>query len=483
MDCIRINPPQLSSRLFSTIRTRLEERLLEDLRNCISKFSICKQFLKKNYMKKTKKQCIEVPTHFININYYLKKHLGKLPDPPLHPGTKQPVKPEDLMGIFPRELIRQEMTLDEKVEIPDEVRELYKMFRPTPLLRAQRLEKVLETPAHIYFKYEGATLSGSHKINTAIPQAYYNKKEGVMRLTTETGAGQWGSALSIACNFFGLECTVFMVRVSYDQKPYRKTIMNLFGADVIASPSIKTKFGKSVLEKDPDHPGSLGIAIAEALEMIGPDGKTHYALGSVLNHVLLHQTVVGQEVEKQMEQAGEYPDILIGCVGGGSNAFGFMAPFLIDTIRGKKPKTRFVLVESTASPKMTKGEYKYDFGDAGGQTPLLKMQTLGASFIPAPIHAGGLRYHANAPILSFLNEEGITEARAYEQEEIFESAALFAKAEGIIVAPESAHAVKAVIDEALKCREEGIKKTIVFNCSGHGLLDLGGYEKFLNGTL
>ena len=387
------------------------------------------------------------------------------------------------MGIFPKELIRQEMSLEEKIKIPDEVRELYMTFRPTPLLRAKQLEKMLQTPAHIYFKYEGATLSGSHKINTALAQAYYNKKEGVERLTTETGAGQWGSALAIACNFFGLECLVFMVRVSYDQKPYRKTIMHLFGADVIASPSKTTKFGKSILAKNPDHPGSLGIAIAEALEVIGPDGKTHYALGSVLNHVLLHQTIVGQEVEKQMEQIGEYPDLLIGCVGGGSNAFGFMAPFLIDTISGKKPKTRFLLVESTASPKMTKGEYKYDFGDAGRQTPLLKMQTLGPSFIPAPIHAGGLRYHGNAPILSFLNEEGITEARAYEQKEIFEAAALFARAEGIIAAPESAHAVKAVIDEAILCKEEGRKKVIVFNCSGHGLLDLGGYEKFLEGKL
>jgi tryptophan synthase beta chain len=440
-------------------------------------------FSKENFMKNVNNQSIEVPEHFININYYLKKHLGKLPDPPLHPATKMPVKPEDLMGIFPGELIRQEMSLEEKIEIPDEVRELYKMFRPTPLLRAKRLENILKTPAHIYFKYEGATLSGSHKINTALVQAYYNKKEGIERLTTETGAGQWGSALSIACHFFGLKCLVFMVRVSYDQKPYRKTIMHLFGADVIASPSKVTSFGRSILEKNPDHPGSLGIAIAEALEMIGTDRKTHYALGSVLNHVLLHQTVVGQEVKKQMEIIGEYPDILIGCVGGGSNAFGFMAPFLIDTISGKKSKTRFLLVESNASPKMTKGQYKYDFGDAGGKTPLLKMETLGSSFIPAPIHAGGLRYHGNAPILSFLNEEKITEARAYEQREVFEAATLFAKAEGIIVAPESAHAVKAVIDEAIACRDEGTKKTIIFNCSGHGLLDLGGYEKFLEGKL
>jgi len=434
-------------------------------------------------MKKMKHQSINVSTHFININYYLKKHLGKLPDPPLHPGTKLPVKPEDLIGIFPMELIRQEMSLEEKIEIPDEVRELYAMFRPTPLMRARRLERVLKTPAHIYFKYEGATLTGSHKINTALVQAYYNKKEGIKRLTTETGAGQWGSALSIACHFFGLKCFVFMVRVSYDQKPYRKIIMRLYGADVIASPSTVTGFGRSVLEKDPDHPGSLGIAIAEALEMIGLDGKTHYALGSVLNHILLHQTIVGQEVKKQMEIVGEYPDILIGCVGGGSNAFGFMAPYLVNTISKKEMHTRFILVESTASPKMTKGQYRYDFGDAGGKTPLLKMQTLGSSFIPAPIHAGGLRYHGNAPILSFLNEEKITEARAYEQHEVFEAAVQFARAEGIIVAPESAHAVKAAIDEAIACRDGGVKKTIVFNCSGHGLLDLGGYEKFIEGKV
>lgn len=434
-------------------------------------------------MKTNIKNIKEVPTHFVNINYYLKKYLGKLPDPALHPSTRLPVTEKDLSAIFPRALIRQEMSLEEKIEIPDEVRELYATFRPTPMIRAKKLEKMLETPAHIFFKYEGATLSGSHKINTAIPQAYYNKKEGVKRLTTETGAGQWGSALSMACNFFGLECLVFMVRVSYDQKPYRKTIMHLFGADVVASPSKMTSFGKSILEKEPDHPGSLGIAIAEALEMVGGDGKTHYALGSVLNYVLLHQTIVGQEVKKQMEAIGEYPDILIGCVGGGSNAFGFMAPFLIDTISGERRKTRFILVESMASPKMTKGKYTYDFGDAAGKTPLLKMQTLGSSFVPAPIHAGGLRYHGNAPILSFLNEEGITQARAYDQKEIFEAAALFAKAEGIIVAPESAHAVKSAINEAIHCKEEGRKKVIVFNCSGHGLLDLGGYEKFLEGKL
>jgi tryptophan synthase beta chain len=431
-------------------------------------------------MKKLTKNLIEVPTHFININHYLNKYLGKLPDPPLHPGTKLPLKPEDLAPLFPRELIRQEMTLEAKVEIPDEVRELYLSFRLTPLLRANRLEKVLDTPAHIYFKYEGATLTGSHKINTALPQAYYNKKEGIKRLITETGAGQWGSALSLACNFFNIGCTVFMVRVSYDQKPYRKTVMHLYGADVYASPSNLTEFGKKTLKENPENPGSLGIAIAEAIEMVIRDGKSHYALGSVLNHVLLHQTVVGQETYKQMENTGEYPDILVGCVGGGSNAAGFMAPFIIDKISGKKKSIRCVLVESSASPKMTKGEYRYDFGDAACMTPLLKMQTIGHEFIPAPVHAGGLRYHANSPILSLLNEEKITEARAYDQDEVFQAAVAFTRAEGLIVAPESAHAVKAAIDEAVVAKQEGNKKVIVMNVSGHGLLDLGGYGEYLS---
>jgi len=424
-----------------------------------------------------------IATHYLNMNFYLKKYLGKLPDPPLHPGTQKPIKAKDLELIFPKELIRQEMSMEEKIEIPDEVRELYKTFRPTPLLRARRLEALLDTPAHIYFKYEGATVSGSHKINTALPQAYYNKKEGVKHLVTETGAGQWGSALAIACNFFKLKCTVFMVRVSFDQKPYRKTIMQLFGTEVIASPSSATHFGKKILLEDPNCPGSLGIAIAEALEVTTRQTNTHYVLGSVLNHVLLHQTIVGQEAKKQMEEIGEYPDILVGCVGGGSNAAGFATPFLIDKLRGAKKDLRCIFVESTASPKMTKGKYRYDFGDAGGLTPLMKMQTLGANYIPAPIHAGGLRYHANAPILSFLNEERITEARAYGQKEVFESAVFFAKAEGLIVAPESAHAVKAAIDEAIQAKEEGKKKVIVFNCSGHGLLDLGGYEKYITGQI
>jgi len=424
-----------------------------------------------------------IPTHFLNINYYLKKYLGKLPDPPLNPATREPIKAEDLATIFPMELIKQEVSLDEKIGIPEQVRELYKLYRPTPLVRAKRLEQFLQTPAHIYFKNEGATLTGSHKINTALVQAYYNKKEGVKTLTTETGAGQWGSALSVACNFFGLSCQIFMVRVSYDQKPYRKYIMQLFGANVDASPSNKTIFGQSILAKDPKNPGSLGIAISEALEVAMQNSNTKYALGSVLNHVLLHQTIVGQEAKKQMELAGEYPDIVIGCVGGGSNFAGFAIPFLIDKISGKKKSLEAIAVEATACPKMTKGKYRYDFGDTAKKTPLLKMETLGSDFIPAPIHAGGLRYHGNAPILSFLNQEKITEARSYNQIEIFQAATDFAKSEGIIAAPESAHAIKATIDEAVRCREEGKKKVIVFNLSGHGLLDLNGYNQFLQKKL
>jgi tryptophan synthase beta chain len=425
----------------------------------------------------------EIPTHFININYFLKKFLRKLPDPPLHPATMKPIKPEDLAALFPKELIRQEMSLEEKIEIPSEVREIYKMYRPTPMMRAVRLEKFLQTPAHIYFKNEGATLTGSHKINTAVAQAYYNKQEGVKTLTTETGAGQWGSALSVACNFFGLKCKIFMVRVSYDQKPYRKFLMQIFGADVTASPSNKTAFGRQILAKNPETPGSLGIAISEALEIAAQSPDTKYALGSVLNHVLLHQTVVGQEAKKQMESAGEYPDVLIGCVGGGSNFAGFAIPFLIDKIAGIKPKLKAIAVEATSCPKMTKGKYAYDFGDTAKKTPLLKMQTLGSDFVPPPIHAGGLRYHANAPILSFLNEEKITEAHAYGQNEVFQAAVDFARCEGIVPAPDSAHAIKAAIDEAVQAREEGRKKVIVFNLSGHGLLDLKGYDDFFQGKL
>jgi len=424
----------------------------------------------------------EIPEYYLNISYYLKKYLGQLPDPPLNPATNKPVCPQDLAGIFPMELIKQEVSLEEKIPIPDEVRELYRLYRPTPLKRAFRLEKFLDTPAHIYFKNESATLTGSHKINTALAQAYYNKKEGVKILTTETGAGQWGSALSIACNFFGLKCIVFMVRASYDQKPYRKTIMQLFGAEINASPSIKTQFGREILKKNPNHYGSLGIAITEALETLNQNKSAKYALGSVLNHVLLHQTVVGQEAKKQMENFNEYPDTIIGCVGGGSNFAGFAIPFLIDKISGKK-NLKAIAVEAESCPKMTKGKYRYDFGDSGKKTPLLKMETLGCEFVPSPIHAGGLRYHGNAPILSFLNQKGITEARAYDQLETFKAGSIFAKCEGIIPAPESSHAIKAVMDEAIKAKREGKKKVILFNLSGHGLLDLNGYDKFLHNKL
>lgn len=393
------------------------------------------------------------------------------------------IKPEELEPLFPKALIRQEMSLEEKIEIPDVVREIYKRYRPTPLVRAIGLEKMLQTPAHMYFKNEGATLSGSHKINTALVQAYYNKEEGVRTLTTETGAGQWGSALSIACNFFGLKCIVFMVKVSYEQKPYRKIIMQLFGADVYASPSSKTAFGRMLRKQNPNNPGSLGIAISEALEIAAKDETVKYSLGSVLNHVLLHQTIVGQEAKKQMELAGEYPDTIVGCVGGGSNFSGFAIPFLVDKISGKRKKLRAIAVEAKSCPKMTRGTYKYDFGDTAKKTPLLKMETLGPDFIPPSIHAGGLRYHGNAPILSFLNQEKITEPRAYDQRSAFEAGVTFAKAEGIIPAPESSHAIKAAIDEAIRCREEGKKEVVVFNLSGHGLLDLKGYDDYLNNRL
>jgi len=425
----------------------------------------------------------EIPENFLNINYYLKKYLEKLPDPPLHPVTRKVIKPQDLEPLFSKELIKQEMSLEEKIAIPDEVRAVYQMYRPTPLVRAYRLEKFLDTPAHIYFKDEGLTLTSSHKINTAVAQAYYNKKEGATTETVETGAGQLGTAVAVACSLFGLKAKVFMVRVSYDQKPYRKYLMEVFGAQVYASPSTETAFGREVLAKNPKTLGSLGIAISEGMELALKDEKTKYALGSVLNCVLLHQTVVGQEVKKQMEKAGEYPDILIGCVGGGSNFGGFSIPFLVDKIAGLKPKLKVIGVEALSCPKMTKGEYRYDYGDTAKKTPLLKMETLGSDFIPPGIHAGGLRYHGNAPIMSFLNQKGITEPRAYDQKSVFKAGIDFARCEGIVPAPESSHAIKAVIDEAIKSREEGRKKVIVFNLSGHGLLDLNGYDKFLHNQL
>jgi len=424
----------------------------------------------------------DIPTHFLNINYFLKKYLRKLPDPVLNPATMKPIKAEDLAVLFPMELIKQEVSLEKEIEIPEELRELYKLYRPSPLFRAKRLEKFLQTPAHIYYKYEGNNPSGSHKLNTALAQAYYNKKEGIKTLLTETGAGQWGSALSLACNYFNLNCEIFMVRVSFGQKPYRKILMEMFGGKVHASPSMDTEFGRKILKESPDSPGSLGIAISEELEVVLKSKDARYALGSVLNHVLLHQTIVGLEAKKQMEKAGEFPDIMIGCCGGGSNFAGLIFPFLADQLAGGK-KIRYIGVEPESCPSLTKGEYRYDFGDMSKKTPLLKMKTMGSDFMPSPIHAGGLRYHGIAPLLAFLQEEKLIEARAYGQLEIFKAALDFAKTEGIIPAPESAHAIKAAIYEAIKCKKEGVKRIIVFNLSGHGLLDLKGYDDYLHHRL
>lgn len=421
----------------------------------------------------------EIPTHYYNILTDLSVKL----DPPLHPGTKQPISAKDLSPLFPIELIKQEMSGEEKIEIPEEVRNAYFLFRPSPLIRAARLEKELGTPAKIYFKYEGVSPVGSHKLNTALAQAYYNKQEGVKRLTTETGAGQWGTALSFACNYFGLECTVYMVKTSFEQKPYRKILMNMYGGKCIASPSRETKAGKNFLEKYPGTSGSLGMAISEAVEDASEHEDTKYALGSLLNHVLLHQTIIGLEARKQMEMAGDYPDIIIGCHGGGSNFAGISFPFLKDKLKGEKKNLRAIAVEPKSCATLTEGKFEYDFGDTEGLTPLMPMYTLGHDFVPSPIHAGGLRYHGASPIVSLLNKEKIIEARAYEQNEVFESAIQFARNQGIVPAPESAHAIKAAIDEALICKEAGEEKTILFNLSGHGHFDMTAYGKFLAGEL
>jgi tryptophan synthase beta chain len=419
----------------------------------------------------------QIPKNYYNI-------LADLPfalDPPLHPGTKQPISPDDMSPIFPMALIEQEMSPQQEIKIPDEVREAYFLYRPSPLIRAVRLEKDLNTPAHIYYKYEGVSPTGSHKPNTALAQAYYNKMEGTKKLVTETGAGQWGSALAFACHHFGMACTVYMVRVSYEQKPYRKTMMNLYGAEIYPSPSDRTQAGRRILEKDPDCPGSLGIAISEAIEEALQDERTKYSLGSVLNHVLLHQTIIGQETREQFKIIGDYPDVIIGCHGGGSNFAGLALPFIRDKIAGKD--IEIIAVEPTSCPTLTAGKVEYDFGDNAGMTPLLKMHTLGHDFVPPSIHAGGLRYHGSAPIISALLNHGLIKAIALNQIPIFEGALIFARAEGIIPAPESAHAVTATIDAALRAKEEGKKKTIVFNLSGHGLLDLSAYEAFLGGKL
>ncbi|MER3419684.1 MAG: TrpB-like pyridoxal phosphate-dependent enzyme [Chloroflexota bacterium] len=420
----------------------------------------------------------DLPRQWYNI-------LPDLPSPlppPLHPATKQPIGPEALAPLFPMELIRQEVSGERFIDIPEEVREVYKMWRPTPLYRAVRLEQALGTPARIYYKYEGVSPAGSHKPNTAVPQAYYNKQEGVRRLTTETGAGQWGSALAFAANVFGLELKVYMVKVSYQQKPYRRSMMQVWGAQVVPSPSPDTQAGRAVLAADPDSPGSLGIAISEAVEDAAAREDTKYALGSVLNHVLTHQTVIGEEAIKQMELAGEAPDVVIGCVGGGSNFAGLAYPFLRGRLTAGA-KIRFLAVEPEACPSLTRGAYAYDFGDTAATTPLMKMYTLGHTFVPAGIHAGGLRYHAMAPSISHLYHLGIIEARAYHQTTVFDAAVQFARTEGIIPAPESAHAIRAAIDEALAAREAGERRVILFNLSGHGHFDLGAYDRYFAGEL
>ena len=421
----------------------------------------------------------ELPRAWYNVVPDLPEPLP----PPLKPdGT--PVKPEELEAIFPKEIVRQELSTDRFIPIPEEVLEAYRLWRPTPLVRAYRLERALKTPAEIYYKYEGVSPPGSHKPNTAVAQAYYNVKEGVERLTTETGAGQWGSALAFATNLFGLKCTIYMVRVSYEQKPYRRVLMQLWGAEVVPSPSTRTSFGRKVLEQDPDNPGSLGIAISEAIEDAVTHPNTKYSLGSVLNHVLLHQTIVGLEALKQMELIDRFPDYVIGCIGGGSNYAGLAYPFYYVKKMGKAPvDTKFIAVEPTAAPSTTKGVYTYDHGDTARLTPLLKMYTLGHDFVPPPIHAGGLRYHGKAPTLSLLIHKGEFSSVAYNQVEVFKAAEIFAKAEGFVPAPESAHAIKAAIDLALEAKRTGERKVILFNLSGHGLLDLKAYDEYLSGTL
>ncbi|MFN2235512.1 MAG: TrpB-like pyridoxal phosphate-dependent enzyme [Anaerolineales bacterium] len=415
--------------------------------------------------------------------YNINADMPVPPQPYLHPGTKEPVTPDFLSVLFPMELIGQEVSQERYIDIPKEVREIYKLWRPTPLIRAQRLEKVLDTPAHIYFKHEGVSPSGSHKPNTAVAQAFYNKAEGVKSLTTETGAGQWGSALSMACQFFDMDLEVYMVKVSYYQKPYRRVLMETFGADVYASPTDRTNYGRSVLAEYPDTPGSLGIAISEAVEAAATsEGKKKYSLGSVLNHVLMHQTVIGEEAIKQMDMAGEYPDVVIGCVGGGSNFGGIAYPFLRENLLNGK-NTRLVAVEPNATPSLTRGPYAFDYGDTAKMAPIVKMFTLGHDFVPPPIHAGGLRYHGMAPSICALYDAGYIEAVSVPQLATFEAAVMFAKSEGIIPAPETAHAIRTVIDEALDAKEKGEKRVIVFNFSGHGHFDLAAYQAYLANDL
>jgi tryptophan synthase beta chain len=423
----------------------------------------------------------DIPAAWFNIMPSMVQ-AGIQPLPPIHPATHEPIGPEALAPLFPESLIMQEVSTEPWIDVPGPVLDIYRLWRPTPLVRARRLEQALGTPAHIYFKYEGVSPAGSHKPNTAVAQAYYNKEAGIRRLSTETGAGQWGSSLSMACEFFGLECLVFMVRASYDQKPYRRIFMETFGATVHPSPSKETNAGRQILAEHPDSTGSLGIAISEATEVAATNDDTNYSLGSVFNHVLLHQTVIGLEARKQMEMAGERPDFVIGCVGGGSNYAGLAYPFMGDKLAGKLDAT-FVACEPAACPTLTKGKFAYDFGDTAATTPLVPMYTLGHTFVPAPVHAGGLRYHGDAPSLSLLVRDGHMEARAFTQNAIFEAAIQFARAQGIIPAPESAHAIRAVIDEALKAKESGEEKVILFNLSGHGHFDMQAYDDYLNHRL
>ena len=421
----------------------------------------------------------KMPTKWYNI-------LPDLPEPlppVLHPATGNPVTPDDLAPLFPMALIMQEFSPESYIEIPEEVQSIYKTWRPTILHRAYRLEKALDTPAKIFYKYEGTSQGGSHKPNTAVAQAYYNKKEGIKRIATETGAGQWGSSLAMGCAFFGIELKVYMVKISYNQKPYRRMMMETWGAKCVPSPSPDTKAGRDMLAKDPDCPGSLGLAISEAVEdAVGRD-DTHYSLGSVLNHILLHQTIVGEETRLQMEMADAYPDIIVGCIGGGSNYAGQFLPWIRDKISGAKPDLRIINVEPTSCPTLTKGLYAYDFGDVAGLTPLLKMFTLGHGFIPPPVHAGGLRYHGMAPIICHLHKLGLVEARAVHQLPTFEAGVTFARTEGILSAPETNHAIRVTIDEALKCRESGEAKTILLAHSGHGHFDMAAYDAYLSGKL
>jgi tryptophan synthase beta chain len=420
----------------------------------------------------------DIPTHWYNL---LPDFPEPLP-PPLHPGTKQPLPPEALLQIFPENLVQQEMCTERQVPIPDEVREIYALWRPTPLLRAVRFEKALQTPAHIYYKYEGASPAGSHKVNTSVAQAYYNKVAGTKRLATETGAGQWGSSLALACRLFGLECNVYMVKVSYEQKPYRRMLMHTWGATVHPSPSDQTEYGRKLRAEDPECQGSLGIAISEAIEDTLKHPNTKYSLGSVLNHVCLHQTVIGLESIRQMAQAGEEPDVIVGCCGGGSNFAGLAFPFIRKKIAEKR-NYRIVGVEPSACPTLTQGELRYDFGDTAETTPLMMMYTLGHQFMPPSIHAGGLRYHGMSPMVSHALKLGLIEAEAYHQTKVFEVATLFARTEGVVPAPESAHAIAAVVEEARRAREAGEPRVILFNLSGHGLLDLNAYEAYLSGKL